>query len=155
MSWDAVGAIGEVVGAIAVVITLIYLAVQIKQNRQDVQTSNFHRVADSFNELNRQIAGDAELARILNEGFANYNELSDVEKTQFGMIFLTCARVYDSLYHQIRRGTGDKELWESELGTLRWFCSMPGYRNWWLDNNFRFSKSFTDLMNELISEKSG
>ena len=31
MNWDAIGAIGEIIGAIAVVSTLFYLAVQIRQ----------------------------------------------------------------------------------------------------------------------------
>jgi hypothetical protein len=32
MNWDSVGAVGEIVGALAVLITLIYLSVQIRQN---------------------------------------------------------------------------------------------------------------------------
>jgi hypothetical protein len=32
INWEAVGAIGEIVGAVAVVLTLGYLAVQIRQN---------------------------------------------------------------------------------------------------------------------------
>ena len=150
MTWEALGAIGEIVGAIAVVATLAYLAVQIKQNREDVQSANFHRISDSFNDLNRQVAGDPELARILNAGFEDYKSLSEVEKTQFGMISLTAARVYDSLYYQVQRGTGDSELWESELETLKWFCSRPGYRDWWAENQFQVSKSFKLLINELM-----
>ena len=32
MNWEAIGALGEVVGAIAVVLTLAYLAIQVRQN---------------------------------------------------------------------------------------------------------------------------
>ena len=37
MNWDAIGAIGEVVGAVGVIITLIYLAAQIRQNSKTTQ----------------------------------------------------------------------------------------------------------------------
>lgn len=37
MNWDAIGAIGEVVGALAVVISLVYLALQIRQNSRQVE----------------------------------------------------------------------------------------------------------------------
>ena len=45
MNWDALGAIGEVVGAIAVVATLAYLAVQIRQNNKLSQTTAVQTVS--------------------------------------------------------------------------------------------------------------
>ena len=40
MNWEAIGAVGEVVGAIAVVATLVYLATQIRQNTKTVKNSS-------------------------------------------------------------------------------------------------------------------
>jgi hypothetical protein len=42
MNWDAIGAIGEIVGAIAVLATLIYLAIQIRQNSA-IQRAQTHQ----------------------------------------------------------------------------------------------------------------
>ena len=39
MNWDAIGAIGEIVGAVAVVVTLGYLIVQVRQSRKVVRRS--------------------------------------------------------------------------------------------------------------------
>ena len=39
MDWDAIGAIGEVIGATAVVATLFYFGIQIRQNNQNVEES--------------------------------------------------------------------------------------------------------------------
>lgn len=39
MNWDAIGAIGEIVGAVAVVATLFYLAVQVRETRKDARLS--------------------------------------------------------------------------------------------------------------------
>jgi hypothetical protein len=41
MNWDAVGAIGEVLGAIGVIVTLGYLAVQTRQNTRAINASTF------------------------------------------------------------------------------------------------------------------
>jgi hypothetical protein len=152
MNWDAIGALSEVIGAMAVVVTLLYLAIQLKQNRRDVQSNNFHQISISFNDLNRQIAGDPELSRIYSIGFTDYESLSSLEKTQFELIFFTALRVYDSLYYQVKRGTGDLDLWEAELETLRWFCSTPGGRKCWEQLTLRVSKSFTHLINDLMAE---
>ena len=37
MNWEAIGAIGEIVGAFGVIVTLIYLALQIKQNSKTIE----------------------------------------------------------------------------------------------------------------------
>ena len=47
MNWEAVGAVGEIVGAIAVVITLIYLARQMRQNSSALRSTT----AQSANEM--------------------------------------------------------------------------------------------------------
>ena len=39
MNWDAIGAIGEIIGAIAVVATLFYLAIQVRETRKDAKLS--------------------------------------------------------------------------------------------------------------------
>jgi hypothetical protein len=71
MNWDAIGSIGEIVGAAAVVITLYYLAVQIRQNSRLVQRSNEYADATSVYESQSmymqcfsQLANDGELADI-------------------------------------------------------------------------------------------
>jgi hypothetical protein len=39
MNWEAIGAVGETVGALAVLVTLVYLAVQIRQNTKAVRAA--------------------------------------------------------------------------------------------------------------------
>ena len=48
MNWDALSAIGQTVGALAVVISLIYLAVQMRQNTRAVRGTSFQAVTDAF-----------------------------------------------------------------------------------------------------------
>ena len=153
MNWDAIGAVGEVVGAAAVVVTLIYLSLQVKSAHRDTQTSNFHRIADSFNDLNRMIAADPNLATLFNKGMIEFESLDDTERTQFSMLAVTACRVYDSLYYQIQRGVGDEELWSAEVTTLKGFCGLPGFRAWWSDNTLQFSPSFTKFMNTIMGSQ--
>ena len=47
MNWDAIGAIGEVSGAVAVVVTLIYLAGQLRQNTQALRSSTYEAINSS------------------------------------------------------------------------------------------------------------
>ena len=69
VNWDALGAIAELVGAIAVLATLIYLTLQIRQNSRALEKSNIHAQSDSIHNVNRLhhevfsvLSTDAELA---------------------------------------------------------------------------------------------
>ena len=52
MNWEAIGAVGEVVGAIAVVSTLIYLAVQIRHNNRSLAEATSASISQSFASIN-------------------------------------------------------------------------------------------------------
>jgi hypothetical protein len=67
MNWDAVGAIGEVGGAIAVVVTLVYLARQIRHNSESTLASTQIAVQAEFNRMHEVLVQDRDLLRTLNE----------------------------------------------------------------------------------------
>ncbi len=62
MNWDAVGAMAELVGAIGVIASLIYLAIQIRQNTRSLQANTFQTVADSSGQRLMTLAQNDELA---------------------------------------------------------------------------------------------
>ena len=64
MNWEAVGAIGEIVGASAVFLTLAYLAVQIRQNTKAVRASALDSSVTSVMSIRQTILESAELTTI-------------------------------------------------------------------------------------------
>ena len=76
MNWDAVGVSAEVLGAVAVVATLAYLAVQIRQNTKAVRASALDASINSFEEDRRSISESSELAQICMRAMENHENLS-------------------------------------------------------------------------------
>ncbi len=64
MNWEAIGAIGEILGAIAVVATLAYLAVQVRQNSRATDVSTLSLALNAFNQIDTLIATNSNMARI-------------------------------------------------------------------------------------------
>ena len=153
MNWDAIGAVGEILGAFGVLATLIYLSIQIRSNTKEVKSENVHRVTDSFNALNLLVASDDHLADLWHKGMVAYEELSDADKARFGFMQLSAFRILDSLYYQIRRGTGDEQLWNTEMDTLNWFFSGEGARAWWRQQQFGFSPEFREYIDNDVIPK--
>ncbi len=86
MNWEAIGAVGEIVGAVAVVLTLVYLAVQLRQNTAAVSTSTYESVTSGFNSVNEVVVGDAEVADIFYRGTVNPESLSPAEGIRFSFL---------------------------------------------------------------------
>ena len=89
MNWEAIGAIGESVGAAGVMVTLIYLAHQIRVNTRTVKTSATKDAQDSWANLNDYLAQDPRLALIANQiqgGEVTAHDLSPEEYAQFTFV---------------------------------------------------------------------
>lgn len=83
MNWEAVGAIGEVVGAVAVISTLIYLAVQVRQNNRNLAEATSASISQSFASINSRISSDEKFAELFIRGRNDIDSLNPVELERF------------------------------------------------------------------------
>ena len=74
------GAIGELVGGVAVVVTLIYLALQIRQNTRAVRLSTSHAVAEDVRNMFALMAEQTELTEAIHKGSSDPGSISGAEK---------------------------------------------------------------------------
>ena len=87
MSIQDWGAVGEIVGAIAVIITLIYLATQIRQNTRQMRSDGHVRVTNSYNEIIGQLLADDHLFKIIVRGCQDWDDLTSFEQSRFHLFF--------------------------------------------------------------------
>ncbi len=71
MNWEAVGAIGETVGAVGVIITLIYLATQLRQNTLALRVASIDSTTKVGNDIRTSLLSDPELTAIYTRGLAD------------------------------------------------------------------------------------
>lgn len=83
MNWEAIGAIGEIVGAFAVVLSLVYLAIQIRQSAKVAAIQASQHVLEGSARFQTRIAEDAELQRIFSAGSKSYDSLERQDRRVF------------------------------------------------------------------------
>ena len=97
MNWDAIGAVGEIIGAIAVVATLFYISIQIRTNNALASAESRDKTFTQFSQWRHQIASDADLARVWREGSLG-ESLSEDDTLRFIQVahdhFLICRSAY-------------------------------------------------------------
>ena len=150
MNWDAIGAIGEIVGAIAVVATLLYLSAQIRQANRATRSESIQEATTAFNEINGWVVNDEQLARIFLVGSRDIDELSEEENVRFAFFLLSTFHVFETIFLQNRFGTIDPSIWESEMGSLKYLIAKPGVTAWWNANPLSFSSDFRKFVSHEI-----
>ena len=99
MNWEAIGAIGEIAGAIAVVVTLVYFAMQLRQYATGLQSATFHTTMQEFNQINvAQL--DPTLADLFDRGMNNPDSLTSTENYQFVWIARVYVNIWENMYQQ-------------------------------------------------------
>lgn len=83
MNWDAIGAIGEIFGALGVILSLIYLSLQIRKSDRTARAESIRTVLDGFRDRTfLQGYTNPEIPRLLAKGLSDLNSLTANEKRQ-------------------------------------------------------------------------
>ncbi len=82
MNWSQIGSIGEAVGAIGVIGSLIYLAIQVRANSKGLFTSTRESTFNSILVWNYHVMSDPDLAWIFQQGCKDYKSLDQKERTR-------------------------------------------------------------------------
>jgi len=156
MNLDALGNIGDFVGGIAVIATLVYLAIQIRQNTRQVQQSvELARVAavkgaNMVEPSTLAVAQDGELARIVREGLADPSCLSPDDRVRFTMwMGAMISSIAVGVTEQTMLGLSRDEVGDSAL-PLKGFLVTPGGREYWQSWGTQYPGAFQRFVNEHI-----
>ena len=142
------GNFGEFVGAIAVVATLMYLAVQIRQSNRTNQHTAFHEaLRDQVAAINL-LSSHAELSGIVYRGLADFDSLPEDEQRRFETWTLSLLRGAESLLYEVEHSRIEPEEWLGVREHLKFACSRPGFRQWWQHTRYDlFNRRLQDFIN--------
>ena len=151
MNLDALGNVGDFVGGIAVVVTLVYLAAQIRRNTEEVRSASLDAVAASHMEFQRSVWGDPVLNKLWFDGMAG-KALPEDEGRRFLFMVITCARHWERAFHKARGGTLDSTSWSGIHRELAGVFSYPGTQEYWKRIQYMFPPDFVDFAEKAIRE---
>jgi hypothetical protein len=147
------GSIGELIAAIATILTLVYLAAQIRQNTKTVRSSTLHQNTDLWSALWLRLA-DPGIARAYAQGMTGQPDIEPLSYTQF---FLICRGMFLALenqYYQVRQGVLDGEAYASyERAIAEQLLAYRGFRIWWEQSRSVFSPSFAAHIDDQIESE--
>ena len=111
---NTLAAWGEFIGGIAVVVSLIYLAAQIRANTKTVRASNYGDIAVASNEFNTSIL-DPEVASLLVRGLDDYAALSAEDQWRFNSLVSLMVSPVHRAWDLHERALIDDKMWEASV----------------------------------------
>lgn len=151
MSWEAAGAIGEIVGAAAVVLTLLYLAAETRKNAQALDATTTREFGFRLSEWAREVARDPELKRISLKGLEpEMQDFSTAEWHEFRIFAVSLFLIYQTSFAHLSLNLGNREESENYIRLSRGLIeNFPAWRRFWDEerNAGTFTKGFIDAIN--------
>ena len=109
--WDAIGAIGEIIGATAVFVTLVYLSIQIRHSIQATKALVRESVSDRIVSDIRAAMENETLAMAYIK-LEKQEQLTELEDFSFERHIRAWIRTHENMYYQYRQGFLEKEEWQ-------------------------------------------
>jgi len=129
--WDAIAAIGEVVGALGVIVTLGFLAFQIRQNTRALKAESFNNVAERISLPTTLIIQDADVAAIHARGNEDFDSLDPTEQERYHYLIIQRLQAIQLLTHYENSGMTPAAFMQSGGVIVPRLAAKPGFRQWW------------------------
>ena len=154
MNWEALGAIGEIVGAMAVLVTLLYLAIQVRHFRGQAKLSAYQNWNDALNAFADSISSSDTLSTILVRGRSSYGALSPEEQMRFDHVYHRLLTILETWYFQVVETSDPGPYREEQLRNIgeviRRYCQYPGVIDYWRAWEGMFSAETRALFTENV-----
>jgi hypothetical protein len=143
--------VAEIVGNVAVVVSLVYLAVQIRQNTQSVRNSTLQSNTDLWARLLGRLAEPGAVEAYA-AGVTGSKDIRPVQYTQFFLLCRSLFVAFENQHYQYRHGALDKETYKGyERSISEQLLAFPGFRLWWRQSRDVFSPNFAEHVDEMIA----
>ncbi|MFK7899038.1 MAG: hypothetical protein AB8G23_24625 [Myxococcota bacterium] len=130
MDLNVLGNLGDFIGGIAVVVTLVYLALQIRQNTSVLKTASRQAVAEGYRDCNR-LRMDPAAALAWTNGLTSYPDLPFEEKNYFNTIIIDEALFFQGAFALYESGQLEEQTYSAYLAWFSSIVTTPGGTVWW------------------------
>lgn len=146
MNWDALGALGEIVGALAVVTSLVYLGIQIRNQNNEARLVAIHEISAGFRQ-SLQAFSAGNLPVIFAKANEDFDSLTDAEAIQILSGLVPMLRLWEEAFIQNERGRLESRVWDGINSQYSSYLSYPALMRCWEVRGQHFDKQFQAHVN--------
>ena len=154
MNWDGIVAVSQLVAALGVIVSLIFLAVQLRQNTKAVKASSIQNLIQSMSSTAEAHVESKYLVPILLKANAGWDTLTEEEQARLHFWFVMAFRRFEGVYFQRQLGLVDSSVTDGfERSHISILSSKSGHA-WWAEAKEIFNSGFVTYVDEQLRQGS-
>jgi len=143
----------QILGGLGVIASLIYVAIQIRNNARAVRAATYQQLSASVSAPWDNFFNNAESCSLVLRGGDSFERLDRVEKSRYRFMLMATMRRYENAWFQHRIGTLKTDDWHGINANLEAIFTAPGNQSAWLLVRERSNAKFRDYVDELAKRK--
>jgi hypothetical protein len=152
MDLQTLANVGEFLGGLGVIVSLIYLAVQIRGNTSSQQSETYARSLERMASMQAFMSKDHAFTKMFSEGLIDPSQLTITQKIQFSWALTEMFGNIEFMFFQSEQRNIPAELWDRWVETLKWWLTFPGVVAWWKGKPTPFTPAFMSCVEECIAQ---
>src|SRR6266446_5606692 len=149
MNWEAINAVSQFVSSIAVVLSVLYLGIQVHRSTRVARVAAQDAAASAVRDVTNTFMENAEMSRIWGAGLEDINTLSPEDQARFFHAAHQFLKALETIHFHYLNGLMDKQLWLGWQELLRHYITAPGIARYWRIRSELFSARFRTFIDTL------
>ncbi len=151
MTIEQLGSTGEFIAALATLATLVYLAVQIRQNTASVRSASAQQILQGTAEFYQFISSDPLLTDLWWRG-REPDGLSEQEWQRFVGVAASFVLRMELMFINHREGLLPVQVWEAQVNGMQGVLATPAMQRWFSAYGSMVHADFRHFVEELTRE---
>lgn len=143
--------LAEVVAAVAVIISLVYVGRELRSNTAAIRAESLQGVADASAQILLTTASDSALSRIRQLGDQDVSLLSEAEAYRYGTLMRQVLLTFQNVYFQYELKVLEPRVWRGYQRVICDYSSNPGIRDTWDLHRHALDPGFAEFVESCSS----
>lgn len=152
MTLESLALFSQVAGAIAVIASLIFVGLQIRQQADATRAQTEQAIATNWMALAQVIGNSAEaFSAGLISSSPTFADLNDADRMRFLTALFALFKHYENMYLQYKKGRLADVEWQPWSNHIQMYFHQPGVQTWWGLRRAAFSPVFRTFLDESVA----
>ena len=150
MNWEMLTAIGQLATVCVGVPSIIYFAIQLREQTRERRQSAVNALAVQWGDLTKALHENAEFTALYLRGIQSFHDLDAVSKLRFSAFQNRFFKNFEGMYYSRREGILTTDLWSEIERTMSDFLAYDGVRQWWETRKHWHTEAFVRVVDAMI-----
>jgi hypothetical protein len=151
MNWAMLTAIGQLATVIIGVPSIIYFAIQLREQNRERRQSAVNALTEQWGELTKALHENPEFTALFLRGVQSFHDLDAVSKLRFSAFQNRFFKNFEGMYYSKREGILNTELWDEIDRTMSDFLAYKGIQEWWQTRRHWHTEAFARVVEDIIA----